>query len=330
MAATKRHNSRDVVAVLPTRDSVGRESVAEIQRARMLAAMVDVVAERGAANASVAHVVARSGVSRRTFYEIFEDREDCFLATFDQAVERIAEQVVPAYEAPGSWQAKIRAALTELLACLDEDPRIGRLLIVESLAAGPKALRHRTRVLAGLIAAIDAGRKTGIGTRTNQPPPLSAEGVAGGALSVLHARLTGGEPKPLVELVNPLMGMIVLPFLGQAAANRENDQQIPKKRPPHKTPQRDPLQDLDMRLTYRTVRVLMAVATSPGSSNRIIGNGAGIEDQGQISKLLTRLQRLGLIDNAGAGPARGEPNAWTLTNKGWEIHGAIAGQVSAS
>ena len=72
--------------VRPGRNGIGAEHVAEIQRARILAAMVDVVAERGAANVTVARVVTRSGVSRRTFYELFEDREDCFLAAFDQAV----------------------------------------------------------------------------------------------------------------------------------------------------------------------------------------------------------------------------------------------------
>jgi chromosome segregation and condensation protein ScpB len=83
-----------------------------------------------------------------------------------------------------------------------------------------------------------------------------------------------------------------------------------------------------MRLTYRTVRVLMAVAAHPGSSNRAIGERAGMADQGQTSKLLARLQGFGLIENTGRGSTRGEPNVWTLTAKGWEVHGAIALQDS--
>jgi hypothetical protein len=85
----------------------------------------------------------------------------------------------------------------------------------------------------------------------------------------------------------------------------------------------DPLRELDMRLTYRTVRVLRSVAASPGSSNRVVADGAGIADQGQISKLLRRLQGLGLIENVGADPARGEPNAWTLTQRGGEVHSVV-------
>jgi DNA-binding MarR family transcriptional regulator len=79
-----------------------------------------------------------------------------------------------------------------------------------------------------------------------------------------------------------------------------------------------------MRLTYRTVRALMAIAEHPGSSNRVIANAAEVIDQGQMSKLLARLQQLGLIENTGGGSARGEPNAWTLTDKGWRVQGALA------
>lgn len=83
-----------------------------------------------------------------------------------------------------------------------------------------------------------------------------------------------------------------------------------------------------MRLTYRTARALMAVAEHHGASNRTVGASAGIPDQGQVSKLLTRLHNLGLIDNTTAPSARDGPNAWTMTARGWEIHGAIAERTS--
>jgi hypothetical protein len=86
------------------------------------------------------------------------------------------------------------------------------------------------------------------------------------------------------------------------------------------------LRELEMRLTYRTIRVLAAVAELGGRgchpSNRAVADAAGISDQGQISKLLARLQGLGLIESAGT--TRGGPNAWALTKKGGELHGAIA------
>ena len=71
-----------------------------------------------------------------------------------------------------------------------------------------------------------------------------------------------------------------------------------------------------MRLTYRTALVLEQVAQNPGASNRIIGERAEVYDQGQVSKLSGRLERLGLLANTGEGHAKGEPNAWRLTQLG--------------
>ncbi len=78
-----------------------------------------------------------------------------------------------------------------------------------------------------------------------------------------------------------------------------------------------------MRLTYRTLLVLSAIAEAPGASNRQVADVAGVHDQGQISKLLSRLERLGLIENTGAGQPNGEPNAWTLTTKGVQVEQAL-------
>lgn len=311
----------------PTRDgrlaSGARGHVTEIQRARMIAAMIDVVSERTRADSTVAHVVARSGVSRRTFYEVFDDFEDCFMAALDQSIERVREYMLLDYDPKQRWWVRIRTALVGLLEFLEQEPAMGRLCIVETLGAGPRIHERRMQVVDQLTAIIDEGRaesKTSKGL-----PPLTAEGVVGGVLSVLHARLISERGGSLLDLVGPLMGMIVLPYLGPGAAQRESARPAPapRKRPP--AGRGDPLRDLEMRLTYRTVRVLLAIAASPGSSNRQVGSDAGIEDQGQISKLLSRLERLHLIENAGAGQVRGAPNAWMLTDRGLEVEQLVAG-----
>jgi DNA-binding MarR family transcriptional regulator len=85
-----------------------------------------------------------------------------------------------------------------------------------------------------------------------------------------------------------------------------------------------------MRLTYRTVRALMAIGSRSGSSNRQVGDDAGISDPGQISKLLGRLHHLGLIEKLPAGPARGEPNAWRLTARGEQVEEQIAARAVRS
>ncbi len=310
---------------------MGQERVSAIQRSRMLVALVEVAAERGVGAASVAHIVERAGVSRRTFYELFEDREDCFLAAFDHALARACERVLPAYDARAGWRERVRAGLVELLGFLDEEPGLGGLLVIDSLSAGPRGLERRARTIAALIAVVDGGREEGRAAR--ESPPLAAEGVVGAVFSVLHARMlarrawgTRGSRKsagePFLGLLNELMGMIVMPYLGIAAARRELVRSAPVARVVERL-DGDPLRDLDMRLTYRTIRVLVAVAAMPEASNRAVAEAAGVSDQGQISKLLARLEHLGLVANVGEGPAKGEPNAWMLTAKGVDVERAI-------
>jgi AcrR family transcriptional regulator len=320
----------------------GHGRVIEIQRGRLLAALFEVSAERGAGNVAVAHIVERAGVSRRTFYELFADREECFLAALDDAIARASRPIRDAYDPQARWAERIRTALLATLEFLDAERGVAQLLVVGSLGAGPRAIERRQRVLAQMIALIDEGRgetKTGA-----ELPPLTAEGIVGGALSVLHTRLLvyppvplgappakagareeGGDPGSLLELTGSLMSMIVLPYLGPAAARKEFARPVPERAPAGQAAPGDPLRDVGMRLTYRTVRVLMSVAANTGSSNREVGAAAGMDDQGQISKLLARLQRLDLIQNTRPPVARGAPNAWGLTERGWDVQRAIAG-----
>jgi AcrR family transcriptional regulator len=302
------------------------ERVIEIQRARILTAMAEVSAERGAGNVTVAHVVERAGVSRRTFYELFLDREDCFLAAFDEALARAGRCIRSSCDPDASsWVERVRGALVALLSFLEAERGAGLLLIVGSLGAGKNALARRQDGIAQMIDFIDEGRIES--KKGAELPPLTAEGIVGGALAVLHARILEEPPVPLLGLTGPLMGMIVLSYLGPAAARKELARPAPKSPPSIRKAARNPLGELEMRLTYRTVRVLMAIAAHPGSSNRLIADRAEVTDQGQMSKLLARLQENGLIENTGGGATRGEPNAWTLTDRGWQVQGAIAEQT---
>lgn len=301
-------------------NGLGHARVIDIQRGRLLAAMAQACVERGAANVTVAQVVQSAGVSRRTFYEVFDDVEDCLTCAIDDALAQAAAYVLPVSRAADSWRGRMRAGLEALLRFIEEEPYLGRLLIVETLGSGQGARERRERVVAQLAGAVDAGRTEAKGgTAANR---LTAEGVVGSVLSILHARLVDGEEsRPLGGLAGPLMSMIVLPYLGVAAARREL--QRPTATPaPRVKPASSPL-PRRMRLTYRTVRVLAAVAANPGASNRAIGIVAGVGDQGQISKLLGRLERLELIENSAAHLGRGEPNAWVLARRGEEVNGAF-------
>ena len=304
------------------RSSRGREQLLELQRGRMVAAMIEAAAEQGASKLSVATVVARSGVSRRTFYEIFSDGQECLLAALENSLGHARGYVREVYDPHEAWRVRIRAALHALLCFLEDEPAHGRLLVVEAPGAGPWALERRSQVLAELIEAVDAGRAEA--ERGSAVTPLSAEGIVGSVLAVVHARMVGGGKPELVELTNPLMSMIALPYLGPAAARKELERPLPKRerRQQSAADGASRLNSLPMRITYRTMQVLSVIAAQPGASNRQVGEAAGMTDQGQTSKLLQRLARLGLIVNTWAGQARGMANRWQLTPLGVEIERA--------
>jgi AcrR family transcriptional regulator/DNA-binding MarR family transcriptional regulator len=300
-----------------------REQLSDLQRARIIGAMFDVATLRGAGSVTVAHVVERSGVSRRTFYEQFDDREDCLLAAFERALTLACERVIPAYEEQKGWRERMRAGLTALLALCDEQPTVARMLICESQASGPRVNERRAEVLARLTQIVDQGHGEG---KAENVSSLAAEGIVGGVLAVIQARLFEEEHKPLIALSNELASMIVLPYLGGAAARRELDRPTPVPAGARRGEDAlisDPFKDAGMRLTYRTVRVLVAIAQCPQASNRQIGETAGIADQGQISKLLGRLGRIGLVSNTAIHAGKGAPNSWTLTEKGQRIAQSI-------
>ena len=306
--------------------------VSEIQRTRLLAAAVRSVDELGYTQVSVSDITQRSRVSRRTFYELFANREECLAAVLESAVERIRAQLARAeLDTPRGagglpWRERVRGGLWAILCFLDREPALARFCVVQSARGAQPMLERREQLLRELASVVEEGREECV--RKGDCPPLTAEGLVGAAFSILYARLLRGEREPLTGLQGELMGMIVLPYLGPAAARRERARPAPAL-PAAETAQGngvvaeaggDPLQGIHMHLTYRTARVLEAVAELPGASNRIVGDHAGIPDQGQISKLLARLKHLGLLENTGeGGNTKGEPNAWRLTPAGRSV-----------
>jgi AcrR family transcriptional regulator len=312
-----------------------------MQRRRLLAAIVEIVGEGGFESASVARVCQRAGVSRRTFYEVFDDRERCLTAAFDTTVERLSVPVLAAYENGGAWCERIRSALVVLLEIFDAEPYVARLCLVESLKT-PVVLERRARVLAVMVSAVERARRAGSDRAGAGPPPLTGEGVVGGVLAVIQARVLARTAKSdpdrnggsqgfssLVELAAPLMAMIVHPYLGPAAARRELERPTPTAHPTSAPASKDPFDGLPIRVTYRTARVLATIAElgGPGSypSNRLVANTAGIADIGQASRLLKRLQHAGLIENRSHGKSQGEANAWRLTPHGEAVNATLTG-----
>ena len=295
-----------------------------MQRSRLLVGAVGAIEEHGYAGTTVAHITRRAKVSRRTFYELFEDRDACIAALIEDVLALLEDELAQAGLEEFSWRERVRGGLVVILGFFDREPALARVCVVQALSSGPRVLERREAILARLAGVVNEGR--GESRRARDCTELTAEGLVGAGFGIVHARLLRGEREALLGLVGELMGMIVLPYMGPAAARREQAMPAPKAPTPPRSgllagavPSEDPLQGLQMRWTYRTARVMRGISELPGASNREVADYAGIHDQGQVSKLLARLQRLGLIANTGDGHAKGEPNAWSLTPLGEQV-----------
>jgi len=287
------------------------------QRMRVFHATAELAGEGWGEPTTVGDVIARAGVSRRTFYELFRDFDHCLLEAFDEVVVAAAAIAGAAYGAEDEWVDRLRAGLQALLAFFDREPSLARLCIVRSGAGGASLLARRSEVIAQLAAVVEGGRA--VAPADCKPPELTGEALAGAVLTILHARLLRKRTVCLVELLPEIMSLIVLPYMGSAAARTE----LTRSHPPRGTKRSTRLNHkyplggaFNVRVTYRTVRVLREIARHPSASNREIADRAGVTDQGQISKLLNRLARLDLIRNIGEGQKKGRSNAWLITSAG--------------
>ena len=296
-----------------------RRQSSDLQRMRILSSMVAVACDQGPQAVTVARVVEHAGVSRKTFYDFFDDTSDCLIEALERIVAVIAQRAREGHGSERPWVDRVRGSLLAILEFFDEEPALARLCVIDSAAVGPAVLVRRRALLDRLAAEVDEGREVA----RSEPLPLAAQGVVGGVFAVIHARLLKADQGALVELLGPLMSLIVLPYLGVAAARRELDRlpitSQPRSDEPGSPP--SPAVGLNMRLTYRTVTVLAVISAQPGLSNVQIGERAGIRDQGQTSKLLTRLAGLQLIENIGPG-GRGTAKAWRLTPSGESLERA--------
>jgi AcrR family transcriptional regulator len=298
--------------------------VAEIQRSRLLAGAVAAIRELSYERTTVAQITRRAAVSRRTFYELFANREECIAGVLQNATSELRSEL----EAQGllacSWRERMRQGLWAILCFLEREPVLARVLVLDTQCGSGLVLATRQAIIRQLVELVDEGRREKAATSCTE---LTAEGVVGATVAVIYQSLTRHEvassgQAPLISLFPELLGIVLLPYLGQGTARREQARPAPALPRTFLASERpaqfgaDPFAGLQMRVTFRTTKVLEGVGAHPSASNRKIADYAGIADQGQVSKLLTRLERLGLLQNTGSGHIKGEPNAWQLTAKG--------------
>lgn len=195
------------------------EVVTRSQRERLLEAAVRVVAEKGYGAMTIGDLTKEAGVSRTTFYELYEDKEACFLAAYDNAVEMLVRRVIKAYESKLAWPDRAAAGLAALLETLAEEPALARLSLVDIGRAGPAAQRRYRAAIQRLIPLFDDGRDFAPGGRGL--PANTSRMAIGGVTGLISDELIAGHAENLPGLLSDVLFATLVPYIGPDAAARE-------------------------------------------------------------------------------------------------------------
>jgi len=200
----------------PGRHGLPRVFVAENQRERLLNGVVEAVAEHGYQATTIAAITAAAKISRRTFYEYFEGKQDCFLAAYEMIEAHVLDSMLAAPGAAEPWPDRVRARLATLLDVLSRDAAVSRCFLIEPLAAGGEvAARYREamQLLAGVLRP--------------EPPPSALnmevrdQALIGGIATLIVRRLNSGGAAGLPELLPDLVELSLAPYLGREEAKRQ-------------------------------------------------------------------------------------------------------------
>ncbi len=299
-----------------------RRRITELQRARILEAMTEIVAERGLHGTTIAAVTKKARVSRQTFTDVFGSVEQAFVALVEQVTEWPASLIAEAFQAGDTWRASILAGLEALLVFLDAEPALARVCVIDALAGPQAALEHRARLLQPLITLVNSGRDAV--PRGRQPPPITAEAVVVSVAGMLHARMVTHQVPPFTKLLGDLAEQMILPFLGAKEAaeaakiGNRRAHAIARERFSRPPSLRVPIpKQLHHARASRARACVLYLAENPGASNRTIATGIGIRHLGQASTMLARLEEIEVLTKRTGGAGR--PNAWRLSSHGEEV-----------
>jgi AcrR family transcriptional regulator len=198
--------------------SNGRPELRE-ERQRIVAAMVELIAEQGYKATTVKQLLERAGVTRADFRRSFAGKRACFLAAYEELSKRFSRHVFAAFEGEEEWRDGLRAAAYAAADWIAEHPLEARYAVIEMVAAGEFAQERREATLRGFVDLIDAGRE-----QLDKPDSVSramADGVVGGILGILTKTLRRGARVSAGDIVPDLMFVAVRPYLGHEVAREE-------------------------------------------------------------------------------------------------------------
>jgi AcrR family transcriptional regulator len=204
----------------PGRHGLPREFVIHNQRERLIAGLAEAVAENGYAGTTIAHITRHAAVSRRTFYEHFESKDECFVAAYSAVMAQLQARISTAYEGEEEWPRAIRAAIAAMLTFLATEPNLARLAMVEVTVAGPVVVERYDAAVRSLVPYLRAGRE-------GRPPEVlehlsdsTEEALIGGLVSLISRRIVAGRAADLEALLPDVVEFLLAPYLGSREAAR--------------------------------------------------------------------------------------------------------------
>jgi AcrR family transcriptional regulator len=202
---------RQAVRLAPGPQGVPKTEVERVQRERLTRAMAHVVATEGYEETTVERVLVQAGVSRRTFYELFDDREDCFLAAYDEAMQDVLRVVTDAYLDGDVPERRIEAALEAFLEFLASEPELARMCVVEVFAAGARARERRAALMERLAQLVQhaLGELRG----DDKLDRLSAQALIGAVHELIYLPVDRRDSAALRGMASEIVATQVAPLV---------------------------------------------------------------------------------------------------------------------
>ncbi len=202
------------------RHGLSPEFVARNQRERLIAGLIETLYEVGYQKTTVSLIGQRAAVSKSDFYKHFESKDDCFIAAYDTAIDRVREQVAAACEAKEGqeWARRVQAGIDTLLKVFAAEPALASIALVEGLRAGRGVYDRYQAAVESFVGCLREGAPlTPAGTEV---PEATDEAVVGGIASLMGRRVLGGEAERLPELFPEILEFVLTAYVGAEEARR--------------------------------------------------------------------------------------------------------------
>jgi AcrR family transcriptional regulator len=281
------------------------------QRDRLVVATGQLAAELGSPAIGVHHICQRAGISRRTFYELYTDRDACFVDAHQEAYGRLLSYLTEAVTDVGpEWEDRAVAVTQSLLGAWEADRVLAHLCLVSAVGGNGDTMALRRTAIAQM-----AGMLAGAPSQ-----PLAVEPVLAGAIGSVWElalrTLTEDPEASITDLAGPSIYLVLSPFVGRRqaaarAAGRGGATAYVTRWTPTVAGGADEHGLLVTELTGQTLRYLNG---HPGAANIDIARAVDVRHESQMSRHLGRLERAGMVKHR----KEGRTNAWTLTDRGQE------------